>query len=340
MKKKSGKQRKNGNGKRWTVRILFAAGFLLLCSPLAGNIVWRQQQKQAVASCRKSLEDRDESEKKTMIREAEEYNRALYQSRGAASAGGNADLLTGESYSRLLDVSQGIMGSLEIPKIAVDLPIYHGTADDVLSAGAGHQQGTSLPVGGENTHCALTGHRGLPGASLFTRLDELKKGDLFFLKVMDTTLAYRICGIQVVTPDNTGVLAIEDGRDLCSLITCTPYGINTHRMVVTGERIPYEETVYERIRPAVPSWREIILAALPFLLLASAAAFRIRDWRKEKNVRKEKENEKTVSGAAAVRDYAAFPSARIGSRRQRYRRRKQGHRRSGRYARENYRASH
>lgn len=312
----------SNKGKKWILRIVFAAGFLLLCYPLAGNIIQRQQQKYAVASCRSTLEKQDESRIREILDEAEEYNSMLFQSKGAVVDNMDTGILSDESYCRILNQSDGIMGSIEIPKIDVDLPVYHGTDEEVLSAGAGHQQGTSLPVGGENTHCVLTGHRGIPGSSLFTRLDELKEGDLFFLQVMGETLAYRICGTDVVEPEDTGVLKIQAGRDLCSLVTCTPYGINTHRLVVTGERVPYEETVYESIAPGIPSFRELTFTALPFLLLAGAAVFQITDWRKEKYVREKQNGKKNGSRTPSVRDASSVRAARVRRRRRRNRRRK------------------
>jgi sortase A len=144
---------------------------------------------------------------------------------------------TNKTYQRLLDTGGGIMGSVVIPKISVDLPIYHGTSDAVLAQGAGHLYGTSLPVGGASTHAVLTGHRGLPNALLFTRLDEMHKGDVFYIKVLGTTLAYKVDQITVVSPDNAkGDLKIVPGEDRVTLMTCTPYGVNTMRLLVSGER--------------------------------------------------------------------------------------------------------
>ena len=309
-------------GKKWIIRMLFITGLLLLCYPLAGNVIWRQQQKQAIETCRNAVESRDSSGIREMREQAEAYNSMLFQSKGAIVDNMDTGILSDGSYQEILDQSDGIMGSIEIPKIDVDLPVYHGTADEVLSAGAGHLQGTSLPVGGENTHCVLTGHRGIPGSRLFTRLDELVEGDLFFLQVLGETLAYRICGIRTVEPDDAGILKIEAGKDLCSLVTCTPYGINTHRLVVTGERVPYEKTAYESITSGIPSLREQILTAMPFVFSAGAAAVKITDWRKKKNDTKTKKRKSHVSGSPAVRDDPSVSSARIRRRKCRRRRRK------------------
>ena len=141
------------------------------------------------------------------------------------------------TYHRLLDAGNGVMGSIEVPKVGIDLPIYHGTSDASLEAGAGHLYGTSLPVGGTNSHSVITGHRGLVESSMFTRLDEMRKGDFMYLKVMGTTLAYRVDRISVIAPDDSSLLRIEPAKDRLTLMTCTPYGINTQRLLVSGTRV-------------------------------------------------------------------------------------------------------
>lgn len=269
--------------RKWLLRIIFLAGFLLLLYPLISNMVHQRQQSDAVASYDSAVSNRSEEEIQEILNQATEYNNMLFQSNGAIVDNMDTSILSDESYNSLLNQANGIMGSIEIPKIDVDLPIYHGTEDDILSIGVGHIQGTSLPVGGENTHCVLSGHRGLPGSSLFTRLDEMKEGDLFFLSVMGETLAYKVYDIQVVDPDNTEVLEITAGKDDVSLVTCTPYGLNTHRLVVTGERVPYEESEYNSIGSELPSLRELLFIAIPFVLLAVAGGLKFKDWRKKKH---------------------------------------------------------
>lgn len=269
--------------RKWLLRIIFLAGFLLLLYPLISNMVHQRQQSDAVASYDSAVSNRSEEEIQEILNQATEYNNMLFQSNGAIVDNMDTSILSDESYNSLLNQANGIMGSIEIPKIDVDLPVYHGTEDDVLSVGVGHIQGTSLPVGGENTHCVLSGHRGLPGSSLFTRLDEMKEGDLFFLSVMGETLAYKVYDIQVVDPDNTEVLEITVGKDDVSLVTCTPYGLNTHRLVVTGERVPYEESDYNSIGSELPSLRELLFIAIPFVLLAVAGGLKFKDWRKKKH---------------------------------------------------------
>ena len=162
------------------------------------------------------------------------------------------------------------MGTLQIPKINVNLPIYHGTDEEVLKNGIGHLQGSSLPVGGENTHCVLTGHRGLPNSKLFTRLDELENGDLFFIDVCGTKMAYQVKNLQIIKPEEVDCLNIEAEKDLVSLVTCTPYGINTHRLVVTGERISYQKGEEKKIKGKMMSFRELLFAAMPVVFICYA----------------------------------------------------------------------
>ena len=169
------------------------------------------------------------------------YNLAITP--GTADAYSEESLLSAaENYSDQLDIAgNGIMGYVEIPKIQVNLPIYHGTDAEVLDRGVGHLLGSSLPVGGENTHTILSGHSGMASQKMFTDLEQLVPGDVFYLNVLNETLAYQVTEINTVLPYETDLLGIVPGEDLCTLITCTPYGVNTHRLLVRGSRIPYEE---------------------------------------------------------------------------------------------------
>ena len=268
--------------------IIFVLGFLILLAPLIMNFMQGQHQSDAVSAYESSVDNKSEEEIQEMLTEAEAYNNMLFQSNGAVVDNLDSSILSDDSYNSLLSQSlNGVMGSIEIPKISVDLPIYHGTSDEVLSMGIGHIQGTSLPIGGENTHSVLSGHRGLPGSKLFTRLDEIKEGDYFFITTLGETLAYKVCDIQVVMPDNTEVMEITGGKDLVSLVTCTPYGINTHRLVVTGERVPYEESIYNSIGSQLPSIRELLFISIPFVLLAVGIGMKVRDRRRIKNEKKQ-----------------------------------------------------
>ena len=158
------------------------------------------------------------------------------------------------SYEKLLDITgTGIMAEIEIPSIRVDLPIYHGIDENVLQVAAGHLEWTSLPVGGESTHCVISAHRGLPSAKLFTNLDELAEGDVFLLRTLDELLTYEVDQILIVEPEDISALHIESGKDLCTLVTCTPYGINSHRLLVRGHRVETVETL---------SWAKVTSDAL------------------------------------------------------------------------------
>ena len=179
-----------------------------------------------------------------------------------------------EDYYDMLNVNAaGIMGYVEIPKINVNLPIYHGTDSDTLEIGVGHLIGSSLPVGGESTHTILTGHSGMAREKMFSDLDQLRSGDLFYLIILDQTLAYEVDQIKTVLPDNTDYLGIERGQDYCTLVTCTPFGINTHRLLVRGHRVPYTESAEDEIlddenetAPVASTWQRQYIKGLSIAL--------------------------------------------------------------------------
>lgn len=256
--------------------------------PIISSYKQQRYQSNAVATYKSNVQD-ESDDLDTMLEDAKEYNNMLYQSKGAIVDNMDSSVLSDENYETLLNISSGVMGSIEIPKIAVDLPIYHGTSDEVLSKGVGHIQGTSLPIGGTSTHSVLSGHRGLPGSKLFTRLDEIEEGDLFFISVLNETLAYKVCSIQIVEPDDTSVFNIEADVDKVSLVTCTPYGLNTHRLIVTGERVDYETTEYDSIKAVMPSWREMLFTALPFIFIGILGVSKFVEWRKSKHVKESTE---------------------------------------------------
>lgn len=247
--------------------VLFVVGLTATSYPLISSIMLQREQNNTVATYEKAASASDDSYIKEALEDADEYNRVLYQT-GGITVGSNSGILSNQNYNNLLNVSDsGVIGNIEIPKIDVNLPIYHGTSDEVLNVGVGHLRESSLPVGGENTRAVLTGHRGLPNSKLFTRLDELEIGDLFYIRVLNETLAYQVCDIDVIDPEDVDSLQIQEGRDLVTLLTCHPYGINTHRLIVTGERVAYEEEVYSSIESEMMSVRELIFAALPFVFI-------------------------------------------------------------------------
>lgn len=257
-----------GKRKQWFLRILFIIGFLICAYPVFSGIYERMQQTGVLQTYETRVHRTDEDVLDKALEEAVHYNDRLLQTQGAYIPDLEADILSHEHYMELLNLSKnGIMASIEIPKINVNLPIYHGTEEKELSNGVGHLESSSLPTGGKGTHCILTGHRGLPNSKLFTRLDELKKNDLFYIHLCGKTLAYQIEDIRVVKPEELEQFPIEADRDLISLITCTPYGINTHRLVVTGKRTPYKKAVKESIQPKMMSLRELIFTFLPFGIL-------------------------------------------------------------------------
>lgn len=251
--------------------VIFIIGFALCCLPIIWNVIEQRHQSDAVATYQNAVSKKDDTKLKEIMDNAAAYNDMLYQTGGAVVDNSDTEILSDESYEKQLNISgNGTMGSLDIPKINVELPIYHGTDDTALSNGIGHLQGTSLPVGGANTHCVLTGHRGLPSSKLLIRLDEMVEGDLFFLRIGNETLAYKVNKIQIVEPEDVSGLQIEAGEDLVTLVTCTPYGINTHRLLVTGKRVEYKKAQHDAIKQELPSARELIFFLLPFLFAAIA----------------------------------------------------------------------
>ncbi len=227
--------------------VLMLAGLSLLMYPLVAS-TWNDYVQSTVVSDYSTAID-EALEAGTLdvaaeLQKAYDYNDTLLpsilpDSFAIAQANGADD-----AYSSCLNVNgDGIMGYIQIPKINVKLPIYHTTDEDVLQKGVGHLQGSSLPVGGESTHSVLSAHRGLPNSTLFTDLDLLEGGDQFVIIIMDEYIAYQVDSVIVTEPDDTSALTVQDGKDLCTLITCTPYGVNTQRLMVTGHRVDYEPEV-------------------------------------------------------------------------------------------------
>ena len=223
------------------IALIFLAGLGFLLYPTVSNLWNRAHQSRAIATYTKQVEKLDDSQNKEMLKAARKYNKSLLKK----SDHWKLSKKDKKKYESLLDVSgTGIMGYIEVPKIDCSLPIYHGTDEGALQIAIGHLEGSSLPVGGKSTHCVLSGHRGLPSARLFTDLDQMEEGDVFVLNVLGRKLAYEVDQIKVVLPDEMSDLEIVQGKDLCTLVTCTPYGINTHRLLVRGHRTKYiEETV-------------------------------------------------------------------------------------------------
>ena len=214
------------------------------------------------------IDDLEEDEYEGLLEAAREYNRSLlYRTNGYTTTPEQK-----EQYNKLLNIAgNGVMGYIEVPSIGVSLPVYHGTEDTVLQVAIGHLDWSSLPVGGESTHSVVSGHRGLPSAKLFTHLDKVREGDLFMLRVLDEVLTYEVDQILIVEPHEVDSLMISKGKDYCTMFTCTPYGINTHRLLIRGHRVANLEEKEIRhvvseallIEPAVVA----PMVALPMLLM-------------------------------------------------------------------------
>lgn len=230
--------------------ILF--GFALLSYPFISNYMFEKSAGSTIKSYEKHAKTYDQKQKEQAFREAEEYNKDLIKSAVQLTDPFKVKKSNGETliYNNILNIDHsGVMGYLEIPCISVNLPIYHGTDAEILERGVGHLAASSIPVGGKSTHSVLTGHTGLSSAKLFTDLTEMKKEDLFFIHVLDRTLAYKVDQISVVRPEDTRKLQIVKGKDYVTLVTCTPYGVNDHRLLVRGVRTKYVKKQRSSIRP-------------------------------------------------------------------------------------------
>ena len=232
-------------------QILLAAALFLLALgltlyPIISNWYIGRHQSRIQTEYQEVLEQTDSAEIESIRESAVAYNKTITPGAAEEAYSQESIRLAAENYVNQLDISgSGIMGYVEIPEIGVNLPIYHGTGADSLDRGTGHLLGSSLPVGGESTHTVITGHSGMASQKMFTDLEQLREGDIFYLHVLDETLAYEVRAIHTVLPHDTTYLGIEPGEDLCTLVTCTPIGVNTHRLLVRGSRIPYvpaEET--------------------------------------------------------------------------------------------------
>lgn len=254
----------------YTIVLILAliAGLSLLLYPSVSDYWNSFHSSRAISTYAENVANLQEDQYEEIWSAAREYNRAL-AGRGTVFALSDKQK---EEYEKQLDISGvGIMGYIEIPKLNVSLPIYHGTEESVLQVAVGHLEWSSLPVGGESSHCVLSGHRGLPSAKLFTNLDKLQEGDVFVLRVLDEVLTYEVDKISIVEPTQVSGFEIVDGSDLCTLVTCTPYGLNTHRLLVRGHRIEnIQESGTARVTADAMQIEPLIVApvvAIPILLL-------------------------------------------------------------------------
>ncbi len=269
------------------------AGIGILSYPFVSNMLHDRKQDEIITEYDEQMEHLGDEEKEQMLEAAREYNEDLIGNVILSDPFDPAALeRINENYDDLLNYEgNGIMGYVEIPRIDVYEAVYHGTSDEVLSKGIGHLANTSLPVGGSGTHSVLSGHTGLPAAELFSNLEEMKEEDVFFLHVLGETLAYQVDQVKVVEPSDTSDLQIEAGQDYVTLVTCTPYGINSHRLLVRGTRIPYDEAARAAGEAQAQegmsreTWKEVYGRALLAGCLAAAALLLIiwlivRRWNK------------------------------------------------------------
>lgn len=226
--------------------VMFLAGFGILAYPTAANQWNTYRQSKLISAYEKKLDYMEAEDFEEEWEKAERFNKSMQRNDLYGDAfGADGQKLENTEYGKVLNIgNNGIMGYLSIPKINVRISIYHGTADDVLQTGAGHLNGTKLPIGGAGTHSVLAAHRGLPSARLFTDADQLEKGDKFYIHILDETLAYKVDQIlDMIDKDDhetlERALQIEEGKDYVTLFTCTPYGVNSHRLLVRGMRVPY-----------------------------------------------------------------------------------------------------
>ncbi len=248
--------------------IAFVAGLSLLLYPTISDYWNSMHASRAVSNYTEDVKNLEAEEYDEMLKAAEEYNKTLL---GRVTNYALTDRQR-EVYESLLNLNDtGIMGYIEIPSINVSLPIYHGTEDSVLQVAVGHLEWSSLPVGGSSSHCVLSGHRGLPSAKLFTNLDKLVAGDVFMLRILDEIYTYEVDRILIVEPDEVSALDIAEGQDLCTLVTCTPYGINSHRLLVRGHRVENrQESQVARVTSDAIQIEPVVVApiiAAPILLL-------------------------------------------------------------------------
>jgi len=247
--------------KRWLLAaVCGVAALSLMLYPLVGELLSEKYHSDIETVYTGAIEDTDKTELTAQRQAAERYN-AMLSGAAIAEGGASAPPL---AYAQQLTVG-GVMAYVDIPKINVYLPVQHGTEADTLEKSVGHVVGTSLPVGGSSTHAVLSAHSGLASSKLFSDIDQLAVGDVFYIHVLGDTLAYQVDNIATVLPTDTSLLQIEDGKDLVTLVTCTPFGVNTHRLLVRGHRIPYtpeQATAAAAEKPAASSWTQHYLTGL------------------------------------------------------------------------------
>lgn len=285
MKKKNRKKNKKNPVIFLASLLIFAAGAGIFLYPAVSNLLAEYRQENVIKSYRAKVEQTNQEELDAAWEAAEIYNENLAGDPVHDPFVMGSGYVLPENYTEVLNMDgDGVMGYIDIPKIDVHIPIYHGTSEEVLQNGAGHMDVTALPIGGINRHSVISAHRGLPSAELFTRLDEMETGDKFYIYVLDQILAYEVDQIRVIDPEELGFLTTDPQKDLVTLLTCTPYAVNTHRLLVRGTRVPYEEIVEETAdRKIASNWmREYAWAILAGILLLIILVVIIKQWNKKK----------------------------------------------------------
>lgn len=271
--------------------LLFAAGAGIFLYPAISNYLAERQQSDVIHTYQAKVDEMEQEKLDEAWEEARIYNENLAGDPVHDPFVMGSGYVLPDNYSEVLNINgDGVMGHVEIPKIDVDLPIYHGTDEDVLEKGAGHLEMTALPIGGKNRHPVISAHRGLPSAELFTRLDEMEVGDEFYIHVLDETLAYEVDQIEVILPEELSAIQPEEDKDLVTLLTCTPYAVNTHRLLVRGTRVPYVEPEEDAAAQAAgqkSGWMdEYLLAVLVGILILLLVALGVLLAKKRKHRRK------------------------------------------------------
>lgn len=254
------------------ITLFLAGGYIILNYPVFGTLYNQVRGEKVLKSYDEAVQTMDEGKRQKYLEEAQNYNKMLAKENPQLSdAFSQEEKKADSAYNHVLNMEEsGVMGALEIPKISVYLPIYHGTSQEVLERGVGHLEGSSIPIGGKDTHAVLTGHRGLPSAELFSNLDQLEKNDEFYIHILGETLAYKVFNVETVRPEETGHLAIAKGQDRVTLVTCTPYGINTHRLLIHAKRVPYKDQNENSEKSTLWKWllkQRVFLASTVVLIL-------------------------------------------------------------------------
>lgn len=269
MAKKAKSKKKVNKKSKWIFRLIFLLGFLVMAYPLISRLYYRIDSNDRVASFKSEVEKLDTAEIDRRINLAKAYNESLSGKIASDPYTRKKHEEGRKEYARMLEVEE-MIGTVDIPKINQNLPIYAGTSEDILQKGVGHLEGTSLPIGGNSTHTVLTAHSGLPEATLFTHLNQLEIGDKFYIHNIEGIIAYQVDQIKVIEPSNFEDLLISPGHDYATLLTCTPIMINTHRLIVRGHRVPYVPAVDEElIRESRNNWifRLLFFASLILILI-------------------------------------------------------------------------